>query len=124
MSSSGLPAAPPAAEHLGRTSQTRAVAAQRPTMPDLAWGVEEEEYRRVTCPSCSSRQPDRSILGTAVIALLLTRDPWSVLLEDHAVAVSASYAKPPGEHVGHHVHGRNCSQARGNGPCSNARGRN
>jgi hypothetical protein len=28
-------------------------------------------------------------------------------LEDHAVAVSDSYATPLGEHVGHHVNGRN-----------------
>jgi hypothetical protein len=28
-------------------------------------------------------------------------------LEDHAVAVSDSYATPLGEHVGHHISGRN-----------------
>src|SRR5690348_15153812 len=43
----------------------------------------------LACASCSSNQPDRSILGPAAIVVLLTRDPWSVLLEDHAVAVSA-----------------------------------
>src|SRR5690348_14594000 len=42
----------------------------------------------LACASCSSSQPDRSILGLAAIVVLLTRVPWRVLVEDHAVAVS------------------------------------
>jgi len=57
--------------------------------------------------SYSAIQPGRSILGVAVIVVLLVEDLWKDFKQDHAMAVSHHDATHIDEELAHHFHGRN-----------------